>query len=382
MKEIKYVLGSQFGDEAKGKTVQYLCKKALDEGKNPLVIRYCSGPQASHTVMNCGLTHVCSSFGSGVLLDVPTLIDCLTETYVDPIAIKAEYEVLQDKGITPELYISDACSVITPYDVIANRNNQESLDNGTCGCGVWETKNRESHFIGWFNLFETATYTKEEYIVAVRDYYGYEENKELEKSFIEACEFIKQFVIPDADEFVENYDVLIMESSQGLLLDGSRGLKPYTTPCKISFLTTNNEIFDYYSSKNDNVEREVYLCTRTYTTRHGAGYTPTKSDYIELPAFETNKDNEYQGDFKTGILDIDMINRAIDRHCLDNIENCKFNLVINHVDCVGTMFEYIKNRKICMTPGFNTVNTIQHNIRLKFNSVLWGDSPESYFHEV
>lgn len=380
MKEIKYVLGASFGDEGKSKTVQYLCRKALDEGKNPLVVRYCSGPQASHTVIHNGITHVCSSFRSGVLLGVPTFIDNLTETYIDPIAIKVEYEVLENKGIIPELYVSSCCNIITPYDVIANRNNQESLNNGTCGCGVWETKNRQHNFTGWFSILENGTYSIEEYIVAVRDYYGYKENKELEKGFVEACKFLKQFVIINEEDLVEKYDVLIMESSQGLLLDGTRGLNPYTTPCHIGFLVSNNKVFDYEST--DNFDREIYLCTRTYTTRHGAGYMPVKSDYIELPEFETNKDNPYQGVFKTGILDIDMINRAIDRHCLDNLENCKFNLVINHVDCIGSVFEYIKNAKVHITPGYNAVSTIKDNIRLKFERVIWGNSPESKFNEI
>lgn len=38
--EVKIVLGSAFGDEGKGVTVQYLCKEAIDKGKKPLVIRF------------------------------------------------------------------------------------------------------------------------------------------------------------------------------------------------------------------------------------------------------------------------------------------------------------------------------------------------------
>ena len=75
--------------EGKGKTVQYLCKEAINQGKKPLVVRYCSGPQASHTVVHDNITHVCSSFGSGVLLGVPTLIDGIQVTLIDPIALKS-----------------------------------------------------------------------------------------------------------------------------------------------------------------------------------------------------------------------------------------------------------------------------------------------------
>ena len=373
MKEIKYVLGSQWGDEGKGKTVQYLCQKAIGEGKKPLVIRYCSGPQASHTVIHDGITHVCSSFGSGVLIGVPTLINCIYQTLIDPIALKVEYEVLQQKGIIP-IYDYSKCDLITPYDVIANRQNKESLANGTCGCGIWETINRIDK-LGFFGF----NINSEEALDKARKFYNFEKQEELEKEFIDALEFLnKHRTILD----INNYNVLIMESSQGLLLDGHYGLKPYTTPCYIGPMRTTHRLTQFWWNIDNNVDYEIYLCTRTYTTRHGAGYIPTKSDYIKLPDFEANKDNQYQGEFKTGILDIDMINRGIDRHCLDNLENCKFNLVINHMDCVGPMFEYIKDNRIHIIPGFNTIKTIQHNIQLEFNKVLWGDSPEYIFHEL
>ena len=365
MKEIKYVLDFTWGDSGKGKTVQYLCQEVINQGKKPLVIRYCSGPQASHTVMHDGITHVCSSFGSGVLLGVPILIDGIQVTLIDPIALKSEYEVLKQKGITPIYNIDNYCIVITPYDVIANRNNQESLANGTCGCGVWETLNRVNKTRDGY--IEDIQNSSEEELKAfledVRNFYNIDKQEELENEFINAFNFIFEHA---TELYIQNYDTLIMESSQGLLLDGAYGLKPYTTPCAIGPMRVYDKLTQYWLDTTD-INYEIYLCTRTYTTRHGAGYIPKESDYIKYPAFEANKDNQYQGQFKTGILDIDMINRAIDRHCLDNIENCKFNLVINHVDCIGSMFEYIYQGRIHIL------------INLKFNKVLIGKSPLSEF---
>lgn len=377
MKEIKYILGTQWGDEGKGKTVQYLCQEAINQGKKPLVIRYCNGPQASHTVMHDGITHVCSSFGSGVLLGVPTLIDGIQVTLIDPIALKSEYEVLKQKGITPIYDIDDYCIVITPYDVIANRNNQESLANGTCGCGVWETLNRVNKTRDGY-IEDIQNSSEEEFkafLEDVRNFYNIDKQEELENEFINAFDFIFEHA---TELYIQNYDTLIMESSQGLLLDGAYGLKSYTTPCTIGPMRKYDKLIQFWLDTTD-INYEIYLCTRTYTTRHGAGYIPKESDYIKYPVFEANKDNQYQGQFKTGILDIDMINRAIDRHCLDNIENCKFNLVINHVDCVGSMFEYIYQGRIHVVPGFDAVTRIQNLINLKFDKVLVGKSPLSEF---
>ena len=43
---VKVVLGTFFGDEGKGSTVQWLCKKAIAQGKNPAVVRFSGGPQS------------------------------------------------------------------------------------------------------------------------------------------------------------------------------------------------------------------------------------------------------------------------------------------------------------------------------------------------
>lgn len=43
--EVKIVLGYTFGDEGKGVTVQWLCKKAIEEGKKPIVVRFSGGAE-------------------------------------------------------------------------------------------------------------------------------------------------------------------------------------------------------------------------------------------------------------------------------------------------------------------------------------------------
>ena len=374
MRKIQYFIRTQFGDEGKGKTVQYLCKEAIKEGKSPLVVRYCSGPQASHTVLGNGNTHICASFGSGVLLGVPTLILDDTDTFVDPIALRAEYDVLKSKGLDPKFYVSENCNIITPYDVIANRQNEDSLKNGTCGCGVWETMRRNLYDFNCGPFLFDSIENNIESLKRVREFYGFEQNQELENKFIEDLTFIKQQpLINDCD-----YDVIIMESSQGLLLDGRFGLKPYITPAQIMpFVDTLGNVRSSIINPTEDNDIEIYLCTRTYTTRHGSGYEPIESSYLKYPHFEANKNNEFQGNFKTGILDIDMINRAIDRCCLSNIENAKYNLVINHMDCIGDAFEYIYNNQTHFVKPDSAAWQIVRLINLTFENVYLGDSPNS-----
>ena len=376
MKNVQYVIGTQFGDEGKGKTVQYLCKKAISEGKRPLVVRYCSGPQASHTVFYNGVTHVCSSFGSGVLLGIPTLIIDDTSTFVDPIALRAEYDVLKAKGLDPKFYVTDYCYVITPYDIIANRRNDDSLRNGTCGKGVWETMARNDiNFIGGPYLNNLEQLNRHSLEIAAK-FYGITRSQQLEDKFIEDLRFVESQ--PKINP--KDYDVIIMESSQGLLLDGKYGLKPYITPAQIVPKVNNytGRILSPFVTTDSDVE--IFLCTRTYTTRHGAGYEPIPSEYIKYPNYETNKDNSLQGTFKTGMLDIDLINRGIDRCCLDNIEGVKFNLVINHMDCLDeNYFEYILGNRCFTESSKDAASLIEESIRLNFEHVYLGYSPTSNF---
>ena len=142
--EVKIVLGHAFGDEGKGVVVQCLCKEAIDKGLKPLVIRFSGGPQAAHTVKNNDIEHICSTYGSGVLLGVPTMI--WKTAYFDPFSARLEYDTLKTKmnKVAP-LFVHFHTPVITPYEVNAGRLNKKVLQDGTCGKGIYPTFRREKN---------------------------------------------------------------------------------------------------------------------------------------------------------------------------------------------------------------------------------------------
>lgn len=127
---------------------------SIEEGKSVAVVRFSGGPQAGHTVVNEGIEHICSSFGSGVLLGVPTYYT--DDVFIDPIALYNERKVLQGKGIKETLvYASMFNRVITPYDVFAGREDNKVLSDGTCGMGIYPTFKRYNEgegFGAWINL--------------------------------------------------------------------------------------------------------------------------------------------------------------------------------------------------------------------------------------
>lgn len=369
MSEVKIVLGAAFGDEGKGATVQWLCKKALDEGKRPLVIRFTGGPQSGHTVRYNGITHIFSSFGSGTLLGIPTMYSC--DAAIDPICLINEYEILRSKGVKPVIDCISA-PIITPYDVEFCRNDPKTRQDGTCGKGVYAMFHRLEVSK---DVHKTLLANPEKILECAASYYKVDRNPEYDKQFIGAFNKIKD--IPRFHSY-DDIDVFIYEGTQGLLLDANKGFIPHVT-------ATATGLDNICKKDLDNAE--VYLVTRSYLTRHGNGWDPTyKRDVWCNEKFETNVTNEYQGDFKVGILNLDLLNRACDRHCLDTYKQCKFNLVVTHLDDLGGYpFHYIKNSTHKIVGTFTcskeqVLNTIILGLRMNFKSVYYSDNPNSDIH--
>ena len=323
MNKVQIVLGSLFGDEGKGATVQYLCKEKINKGIVPLVIRFSGGPQAGHRVMYNGIDHVCSLLGSGVLLGCPTYLH--KDVMIDPISLMNEIKSLQQFGINPQVFVHPYCRVIHPDDIYRNKNNEKTIKDGTCGCGLYECFKRNLEHPDILLSISGALSSPEDYV----GLFGLKHNIE---EFIEACKWINNYCyIRGLDEIEDNYGSLIFEGSQGLLLDMENGFMPNCTPSKVGL----NGIPEEYLQN-----AEVFLVMRSYLTRHGNGYDPVGENFVrkyfrnlEEP---TNLDNGPQGIFKIGVLDLDLVIRSFDRNHLDNYQrmyNIEYNVVITHMDC-------------------------------------------------
>lgn len=318
------VLGTFFGDEGKGSTVQWLCKEAIDRGEKPLVIRFSGGSQAGHRIVCNGIEHVCSSFGSGTLLGVPTYLN--ENVMIDPISTKIEFEQLQKKGITPKLYAHPQVSIITPYDVAANQSDKEVLANGSCGEGIYHTFVRG--ITGNKLSLSGVFFNPKMALLLARNFFEADINDELDGKFIEAIEWLKSFVVITEEPI--DCDTRIFEGSQGLLLDMDCGFMPHCTPSRVGLNGMPKTCLR---------GSEVFMVMRPYLTRHGHGYKPARADMV-LEYFSldepTNRDDGFQGVFKRGLFDEGLLRRVFDRHHLDNWKN-RYDLTINgvvtHLDC-------------------------------------------------
>lgn len=396
---INIVLGSLFGDEGKGNSVQWLCKNALAEGKKPLVIRFSGGAQAGHRVVNEKNEHICSLFGSGVLLNIPTYLN--ENVYIDPVSLKREYEILINKGFKPKLYINKKCRIVTPYDKVADFGDENVQKHGTTGCGIHatfvrynETEHKRGDSALLLNRYRLIQYKSDlqSFLDIVKEYYETKHKKEivLEKKdlnvFENACSWFYQNtnmnlgnIDKDTDiVFVDdmplegnNFNALIFEGSQGLLLDMDNGFMPHCTPSRVGL----NGIDEKYLNNAN-----VYLVMRSYLTRHGNGFNPKDEEIVRKNyknLFEaSNFDHGPQGKFKIGLLEHRLIRDAFVRHKLDNyyrMNHCMFHLIITHMDCVNNDQLLIKSGKNIMfeTPAdisydFGGLGFIPENIYLGY----------------
>lgn len=348
----KVIVGLGWGDEGKGLMTDYLCSQS----SNPIVIRFSGGQQAGHTVMIGDKKHVHSSFGSGTLRGVPSYFSEHTSIYLS--TMDEERFQLMKKGIDPKLYVHPMAKVTTPYDVAYNRAVEKVKKHGSVGLGIAATMKRH-HETGYKIHAVDMLYPKvlRAKLDQVKNYYGAIVWKDPTLLAIYTREMLQQeahfdylttqplpFTVVDYSLF-NYYDDLIFEGSQGIMLDMDHGIFPNVT---WGNTTSKNamEILGQLESKQTMwgwgkaIPAEIFYITRCYQTRHGNGWMSSESPLkLVNNEEEINISHTYQGNFRVGELDYDMLNYAMDvdgqysSHlpknlvvtCLDQLPDFKFD---------------------------------------------------------
>lgn len=332
MKLINIVMGLGFGDEGKGRVVDGL------SDSNTLVIRFNGGPQAGHTVYKDNKPHIFSSFGSGTLKGAATYWSSYCP--FNPIFYMNELDALkEERGIITSIFISSECPLITVYDIAYNRalENTRGHRHGSCGHGVGATIERHQQAVKVFVRDLQYPRLLPFKLNTVREYYdrkiGY--SNQLRKEYSANLALIntveldptQHLNIVNESEFLSSVQdkSIVFEGAQGILLDQDYGFFPHVTR---SYATSKNalELVEKYNLG----EPIIDYVTRSYLTRHGNG--PIFTDPFEFnSASETNKANQWQEEFRTGILQYDLLKYALD--CDRNYSNgLTSNLIVTHMD--------------------------------------------------
>lgn len=351
----KIVLGTQFGDEGKGLTTNYLC--GLNHN-NKIVIRFSGGQQSGHTVIKHYIKH--SNFGSGVMDNIATYITEHCTVY--PNTIYREKCELLNKGFVAFLYVHPLSKIMTPYDVAYNRIVELRTKHSLVGLSVGTTmKRNETTSNKLYAIDIKYPNIIKERLKNIKHYYltllkNVNEVKLFNKiSTDEMTLFNKvyedSFIVRDYS-YLKKYDELIFEGTHGILLDMDHGILPNVT---YSNTTSKNAL--QVCNELDITDISIFYVTRCYQIRQCYGWISNDTPINLINnEHEVNSHNKWQKDFKITELDYDLINYSIEvdeiysskvkaKHnivvtCLDQREN--FTFKYNKIN--QTFFSYFESR--------------------------------------
>jgi adenylosuccinate synthase len=276
------VIGTQWGDEGKGKLVDLLTEQAA------AVVRFQGGHNAGHTLVIQGKKTVLHLIPSGILRDN---VKCMIGNGVvlSPAALMEEIGILEQAGISVKdrLLISEACTLILPVHVAIDQAREKARGSkaiGTTGRGIgpaYEDKaGRRGLRAG--DLLNAESFAEK--LKELVDYHNFmlvnyyhtdpvDYDKTLQET-LQLGEHIKPMLTDVSEElyrYQSNGDNLLFEGAQGALLDIDHGTFPYVTSSSTTAggAATGSGIgpldLDY-----------VLGITKAYSTRVGNGPFPSE----------------------------------------------------------------------------------------------------------
>ncbi len=278
------VVGSQWGDEGKGKIVDWLSEKA------DVVVRFQGGHNAGHTLVIDGTTYKLSLIPSGIVRkDKISVIG--NGVVIDPIALLKEIDQLKKLGveISPKnLMIAENAPLILPFHSQADtaaEAKRGSSKIGTTGRGIGPAyedkvgrrairvcdladddilKSRLENLVAHHNVMHRGFGTPE---------IDFQETlADLKKIAAEILPYA-QPVWRVLDVFRRQQKRILFEGAQGILLDADHGTYPYVT-------SSNTVAGAAFAGAGVGLKSIHYVLgiTKAYTTRVGSGPFPTEQD--------------------------------------------------------------------------------------------------------
>lgn len=275
------VVGSQWGDEGKGKMTDYLSQSA------DMTVRSNGGNNAGHTIAFGGKTFKMRLIPSGIFeAKKETVIG--NGVVINPEVLLDEIKYLEDNGInTDKLAISNRAHIVMPYDILQDVYQEEAKGAnkvGTTKNGIGPTYMDKASRIGirMCDLLEKDTFEeklrfnlneKNALFVNVYD----KEALKFEDIFEKYWKFgqeLKKYVTDTSvivNDAIDNDDKVLFEGAQGVMLDIDQGTYPFVT----SSNTVTGGIATGIGIGPSKVDTVIGIC-KAYTTRVGAGPFPTE----------------------------------------------------------------------------------------------------------
>ncbi len=276
---VTLVIGTQWGDEGKGKVVDYYSKHAH------YVVRFQGGNNAGHTIKVGEEVYKLHVVPSGVIQGKTGIIG--NGVVIDPEILLQEIDELIQRGKKPKLLISDRANIIMPYHKILDGAEEQYLGDkkiGTTkrGIGPCYSDKVARNGIRAIDLTEKKTL---HHLLArilplkqkMMDIYGIKsklDEKEILETYSTYGKRLQQYITTthiELNKAIQDKKNILLEGAQGTMLDVEFGTYPYTTSSHT--IAGGSTIGAGIGPRTID---EIIGIVKAYTTRVGEGPLPTE----------------------------------------------------------------------------------------------------------
>ena len=332
------IVGTQWGDEGKGKITDYYAEDA------DIIARFQGGNNAGHTIVVDDEVYKFHLLPSGIIRPEKTVV-IGNGVVIDPEVLLNELESIEKKGFkVTDLWISDRANVIMPYHKLLDGLQEESLKNehkiGTTKRGIGPTYCDK---IGRYGIrmcdliSEDSLKERLDILVPLRQKmmaaYGSKEKisrEELFKIFIDYGKKLSKYVTDTSvfiNKAIDEGKNVLLEGAQGAMLDVDHGTYPFTT----SSHTVAGGACIGLGIGPKKIDKVVGV-VKAYTTRVGGGPLPTELK-DQIGEHLLKRGGEYGTTTgrprRCGWLDLVVVRHASRLNALDAIVITKIDVLSN-----------------------------------------------------
>src|SRR3990172_3791056 len=278
--KVDVLLGLQWGDEGKGKIVDFLAKKY------DVIARFQGGPNAGHTLEFDGIKHVTHTIPSGIFHE-----NCINiignGVVIDPVILSKEIDELTKLGVNvkSKLLISKKAHLILPTHRLLDAASEKAkgltkIVSTLKGIGpaYMDKTGRNGLRIGDLsneNFKSMYGFLTKKHIQILKFYKSGSELSQYEAGWFEAIEVIKSFTHIDSEHYINNClkqkKSILAEGAQGTMLDIDFGSYPYVTSSNTVCASACNGL-----GVSPKTIGEIFGVFKAYCTRVGSGPFPTE----------------------------------------------------------------------------------------------------------
>lgn len=358
--KVDALLGIVFGDEGKGKVVDYFTPRY------DVVARFAGGPNAGHTIIFDGKKFVLRSIPSGIF-DEKKINIIGNGCVIAPDLFMAEAKELEAAGykLTERLHISRRAHLILPTHRLLDRAYEAAKGKnkvGTTGKGIGPTYSDKAARVGLrvgdieegFEAKYQALKARHEQILRDLHFTDYDITEE-EKQWMEGVEYMRKFHLSDTEyeinrALAQGKNVLA-EGAQGSLLDIDHGTYPYVS----SSSTTSGGVCTGLGIAPNTIDH-VFGIFKAYSTRVGGGPFPVEL-FDETGDYIRKVGNEFGAvtgrNRRCGWLDLVALKYAIMINGVTDLVMMKGD-VLDNFDTIKVCTAYTKDGQIVTEMPYDT----------------------------